>query len=189
MREEHDVFLASLPDMEAEAGTALGGGQHEGDPFSGATGYHRIAVEVMEGLSSAAPHQVVVNVRNQGSIADLEDDALEQLAGYLEREAAARRESSSISGARAAPLGTASGPKHFAVAQQTEASFTVREKLTRLPAPSDAIGRTPYGVPPRRNAGAPRNPSSTWSSSTASRTRSRTGCPAACSSASPSRAC
>lgn len=65
---------ASYMKLEAEAGTALGGGQHEGDPFSGATGYHRIAVEVMEGLSSAAPHQVVVNVRNQGSIADLEDD-------------------------------------------------------------------------------------------------------------------
>jgi len=37
---------------------------------------------------------------------------------------------------------TPAAPLHFTVSNQSEASFTVREKLVRLPAPSDAIGKT-----------------------------------------------
>src|SRR6185437_13465181 len=36
----------------------------------------------------------------------------------------------------------AAGPLHFVVNQQSQAAYTVHEKLTRLPAPSDAIGKT-----------------------------------------------
>lgn len=42
------------------------------------------------------------------------------------------------SSAQAAPIGTL----HFTVSSGSEAAFTVNEKLTRLPAPSDAIGKT-----------------------------------------------
>ncbi|MDP9146666.1 MAG: 6-phospho-beta-glucosidase, partial [Acidobacteriota bacterium] len=62
---------ASYLRLESEAGSAFGAGQEEADPFETATGYHRIAVEVMSGLLSAKPRQVVVNVRNHGSIEDL----------------------------------------------------------------------------------------------------------------------
>jgi 6-phospho-beta-glucosidase len=57
--------------LEAEAGSAFGEDREEIDPFEIATGYHRIAIEVMTGLLSEKPKQVVVNVRNRGSIQDL----------------------------------------------------------------------------------------------------------------------
>ena len=40
------------------------------------------------------------------------------------------------------PAPTPAPPLHFVVSNQSEAAFTVNEKLTRLPAPSDAIGKT-----------------------------------------------
>jgi polyisoprenoid-binding protein YceI len=40
------------------------------------------------------------------------------------------------------PSPTPAGPLHFTVSSQTEASYTVHEKLVRLPGPSDAIGKT-----------------------------------------------
>ncbi len=53
------------------------------------------------------------------------------------------------SGSAAAPAtpapaspAAAAGPLHFAVNPQSQAAYTVHEKLTRLPAPSDAIGKT-----------------------------------------------
>src|SRR5579884_2035579 len=44
---------ASYMKLEGNAESALGQGTHEWDPFEGATGYHRIAVEVMRGLAGA----------------------------------------------------------------------------------------------------------------------------------------
>jgi 6-phospho-beta-glucosidase len=57
--------------LEAEAGSAFSKEREEIDPFETATGYHRIAIDVMTGLLSDKPKQVVVNVRNRGSIQDL----------------------------------------------------------------------------------------------------------------------
>ncbi|HTC66728.1 MAG TPA: hypothetical protein VK685_06315 [Candidatus Acidoferrum sp.] len=62
---------SSYLQLEAEAGSAFGEQREEIDPFDLATGYHRIAIEVMTGLLSEQPRQVVVNVRNCGSITDL----------------------------------------------------------------------------------------------------------------------
>jgi 6-phospho-beta-glucosidase len=66
--------------LEAEAGSAFGNERNEIDPFETATGYHRIAIDVMTSLLSEKPKQVVVNVRNRGSIQDLgPDDVVEVL--------------------------------------------------------------------------------------------------------------
>jgi 6-phospho-beta-glucosidase len=62
---------SSYMQLEADAGSAFGGQTQQIDPFETATGYHRIAIEVMTGLLSEAPREVVVNVRNRGSIEDL----------------------------------------------------------------------------------------------------------------------
>jgi 6-phospho-beta-glucosidase len=61
--------------LEASAGSAFhsGGGLQE-DPFRAATGYHRIALDVIEALCQAEPRRVVVNVKNRGAIGDLPDD-------------------------------------------------------------------------------------------------------------------
>ena len=64
--------------MQLEAGSAFADRPEEIDPFETATGYHRIAIDVMTGLLSDEAHQVVVNVRNRGSIEDLgPDDVVE----------------------------------------------------------------------------------------------------------------
>jgi 6-phospho-beta-glucosidase len=69
---------ASYLRLEAEAGSAFRSAPLEPDPFETATGYHRIAVEVMSGLLSEQPREVVVNIRNGESMEDLlPDDVIE----------------------------------------------------------------------------------------------------------------
>jgi 6-phospho-beta-glucosidase len=60
--------------LEADRGSAFDDNTvPEQDPFQSATGYHRIAINVMKGLSGSAPHRIVVNVRNRGAITGMED--------------------------------------------------------------------------------------------------------------------
>jgi 6-phospho-beta-glucosidase len=65
--------------LEADAGSAFDAvPDTQENPFASATGYHRIALEVMEALSSPTPRRVVVNVRNQGAIGAVPaDDVVE----------------------------------------------------------------------------------------------------------------
>ncbi len=58
--------------LEASAGSAYDrANEFEGDPFRTATGYHRIALDVINALSASDPKRVVVNIPNQGAICDL----------------------------------------------------------------------------------------------------------------------
>ena len=50
------------------------------DPFKAATGYHRIALEVMRALSSAEEHRVIVNVANGKTLADIAPDDIIETA-------------------------------------------------------------------------------------------------------------
>ncbi len=43
------------------------------DPFRSATGYHRIAINVMKGLSGSEPKRIVLNVPNRGAIVDIKE--------------------------------------------------------------------------------------------------------------------
>ena len=63
---------ASYMQLESRAGTALVEQKHDWNPFEGATGYHRIAIDVMTALCSETPREVVVNVRNHGAIEDVQ---------------------------------------------------------------------------------------------------------------------
>jgi len=56
---------------DAQSAFTLREGQGE-DPFDAATGYHRMAIDVMTALVSSYPKRVVVDVVNRGAIADLE---------------------------------------------------------------------------------------------------------------------
>lgn len=80
---------ASYLKLEAEAGSAFAGDVPETDPFETATGYHRIAIEVMQALSSADPRQIVVNVPNRGAIEDLADDDIVEVPCSINRDGAA----------------------------------------------------------------------------------------------------
>lgn len=65
---------ASYMKLEGQGGSAFSTPQHEEDPFQTATGYHRIALDVMRGLTSKEGRDVVLNVTNHGAIEDLESD-------------------------------------------------------------------------------------------------------------------
>lgn len=65
---------ASYFKLEAESGTAFAIEGEQPDPFASATGYHRIAVDVLRGLFANSPANVVVNVPNHGAIDDLSDE-------------------------------------------------------------------------------------------------------------------
>jgi 6-phospho-beta-glucosidase len=62
----------SYMQLEATAGTAFDKTHSlTEDPFRVATGYHRIALDVMNALCSDEPRRVVINVRNDGAISDV----------------------------------------------------------------------------------------------------------------------
>jgi 6-phospho-beta-glucosidase len=69
----------SYMQLEASAGTAFDKSHAlTEDPFRVATGYHRIALDVMNALRSDEPRRIVVNVRNHGAISDVEyEDVVE----------------------------------------------------------------------------------------------------------------
>jgi 6-phospho-beta-glucosidase len=77
---------ASYMKLEAQAGSAFEVAKEDYDPFETATGYHRIAVDVMSGLVSERSRTVVVNVRNGGAIDDLEADDVVEVPCEIDRE-------------------------------------------------------------------------------------------------------
>ena len=77
---------ASYMKLEAEAGSAFSTEKQQEDPFDAATGYHRIALDVMSALVSEHARTVVVNVPNQGTIPDLEDDDVVEAPCSISRQ-------------------------------------------------------------------------------------------------------
>ncbi len=64
--------------LEGEGRSAFDGSTVPADPFRSATGYHRIALDVMRALSSKEEHHLIVNTRNGSTLAELdEDDVIE----------------------------------------------------------------------------------------------------------------
>ncbi|HEY6374561.1 MAG TPA: hypothetical protein VIX90_03455, partial [Edaphobacter sp.] len=65
--------------LEGDGGSVLSYAEDSAeDPFRVASGYHRIAIDVMNALCGERPKRIVVNTQNMGSIADLEvDDIVE----------------------------------------------------------------------------------------------------------------
>ena len=59
--------------LEGNAGSALSGdGVGDEDPFRAASGYHRIAIDVMSALCGDQARRIIVNTENKGSIADID---------------------------------------------------------------------------------------------------------------------
>ncbi|MDQ6708717.1 MAG: 6-phospho-beta-glucosidase [Acidobacteriota bacterium] len=64
--------------LEANAESAFAQDSHDWDPFEGATGYHRIAIDTMTALSTDSPARIVINTVNHGAIEDLQaEDVVE----------------------------------------------------------------------------------------------------------------
>ena len=79
---------ASYMQLEARAGSAFQSPVDQPDPFDAATGYHRIALDVMTGLVSHEPREVVLNVRNRGAIEDMADDDIVEVPCDVDRAGA-----------------------------------------------------------------------------------------------------
>lgn len=82
---------ASYMKLEAEAGSAFDGAQESEDPFETATGYHRIALDVMNALVSEQARNIVLNVQNNGSISDLEAEDVVEVPCIVDRNGARPR--------------------------------------------------------------------------------------------------
>lgn len=64
--------------LEGEGRSAFDSETLDADPFRAATGYHRIALDVMGALCSTKEHRVIVNVRNGSTLPEIAaDDVIE----------------------------------------------------------------------------------------------------------------
>jgi 6-phospho-beta-glucosidase len=70
-----NVRSGSYMKLEGDGGSALNSteGSHE-DPFRVASGYHRIALDVMGALCGDKPQRIIVNTQNRGSIAEVDPE-------------------------------------------------------------------------------------------------------------------
>ncbi len=68
-------------ELEGNAGSALTPGEASNDdPFRAASGYHRIAIDVMSALCGDEFKRIVVNTRNVGAIDDLGPEDIVEVA-------------------------------------------------------------------------------------------------------------
>jgi 6-phospho-beta-glucosidase len=79
---------ASYLKLEGEAGTAFAAAVEQPDPFDAATGYHRIALEVLTALVSDTSREVVLNVSNRRAIPELLPDDVVEVPCTVDRAGA-----------------------------------------------------------------------------------------------------
>lgn len=79
---------ASYMKLEGQSGSAFAAVENEPDPFDAATGYHRIALDVMSGLLSDRPREIVLNVLNRGAIDDLDPGDIVEVPCEVDRTGA-----------------------------------------------------------------------------------------------------
>jgi 6-phospho-beta-glucosidase len=82
---------ASYMKLEGLGGSAFAPIENEPNPFDLATGYHRIALDVMNGLLSDRPREIVLNVPNRGAIDDLSADDVVEVPCDVDRAGARPR--------------------------------------------------------------------------------------------------
>ena len=71
--------------LEGAGQSAFAGPAVEWDPFEGATGYHRIAIEAITALSSSVGRRVVLNVANRGVLKELAPDDVIEVPCMVDR--------------------------------------------------------------------------------------------------------
>ncbi|HWE48386.1 MAG TPA: hypothetical protein VG273_01265 [Bryobacteraceae bacterium] len=79
---------ASYMRLDGEAQSAFAVADPDWDPFLGATGYHRIAVEAIRGLTNVRSGSMVLNVPNRGSIEGLHPEDIVEVPCTVDRSGA-----------------------------------------------------------------------------------------------------
>ena len=72
--------------LEASGGSAFANESYDGEPFRAASGYHRIALDVMLALTGARPGRIVVNTRNRGSLPSLPAEDIVETACRIDTD-------------------------------------------------------------------------------------------------------
>lgn len=73
--------------LEAEGGSAFDPeSTFDIDPFRVASGYHRIAIDVMSALTGAVPATIVVNTRNRGALPDLPERSIVETSSRITQD-------------------------------------------------------------------------------------------------------
>jgi 6-phospho-beta-glucosidase len=81
--------------LEGSGKSAFDEPDFDWNPFEGATGYHRIAVDAISALCSSEPSRLVLNVGNRGAIEDLAPEDVVEVPCLVDK-----------SGARPLPIGS-----------------------------------------------------------------------------------
>jgi len=87
---------ASYMKLEAQAGSVFESVDDRHDPFDTATGYHRMALDLMTGLVSEEPRQMVLNVPNHGAIEDLDPGDVVEVPCDVDRTGARPRRTGAL---------------------------------------------------------------------------------------------
>lgn len=74
--------------LEGAGESAFGVPDVDWDPFEGATGYHRIAVEAIKALMSTHPTAMVLNVPNRGAIKEISDEDVVEVSCLVDQNGA-----------------------------------------------------------------------------------------------------
>jgi 6-phospho-beta-glucosidase len=114
---------ASYMRLEAHAESALEEGPHDWDPFQAATGYHRIALDVMTALSGDTPKRVVVNVHNHGAIEDLQPFDVVEVPCLINRAGPEPVHTGSLPEAVRGLVWSVKAYEHLAIRAAVEGSF------------------------------------------------------------------
>jgi 6-phospho-beta-glucosidase len=73
--------------LEGDAGSALHNTEAGGeDPFRAASGYHRIALDVMTALTGARPGRIIVNTQNRGSLSEVEAEDIIEVPCHISED-------------------------------------------------------------------------------------------------------
>jgi 6-phospho-beta-glucosidase len=115
---------ASYMHLEADGMSAFEQPDFDWDPFEGATGYHRIAVDVISALSGSEPARLVLNVRNQKTIEELEAGDVVEVPCVVDK-----------SGPRPLPIGRLpSAVAGLTIALKTSERLTIEAAVQQQPA-------------------------------------------------------
>ena len=72
--------------LEGEGSTASGLSE-QADPFRAATGYHRIALDVMTALCGTKPRRMIVNTKSAGSVPEIDHDDIVEVPCLIGHDA------------------------------------------------------------------------------------------------------
>jgi 6-phospho-beta-glucosidase len=76
-----NIRSGSYMKLEGDGGSALSSMENNNDdPFRAASGYHRIALDVMSALCSDKPKRIIVNTKNLGSVAEVAPDDIVEVS-------------------------------------------------------------------------------------------------------------